>query len=132
MKNIYETNRRVKYLKYCSDKINEIKNERIEEVPFVKKEIDSYYQELNPETLYLEKEEYEFLNYIIETKLSKMEREIVKNIFGFYGNICSISKTASKLKISVRMAHIIRTEAFRKIKMFLNSDIIVNQKSKKH
>ena len=34
MKNIYEINRRIEYLKYCSDRIYEINYTKIDEVPF--------------------------------------------------------------------------------------------------
>lgn len=122
MKSQIATNRRIEYLRYCSEKIDNIDSKKVKEVPFIKKEIDSFYQELNPETLLLEKDEYEYLNYILDNKLSRMEREIIKNIFGFYGKPSNLSKTASKLKISVRMTAVIRDEALRKLTLLLKPE----------
>lgn len=66
----------------------------IQEVAFNQKEINSFYQELNPEELYLKKEEYIYLKQVISS-LSLLEKTFLTLKYSYnYSNaeICSYLK----------------------------------------
>lgn len=121
--------KRIDYL----NKMFEISNKRnILEVDFNLSEINEIYRELDPETIFIEKEEYIFLRYIIENKLRPKERDVLKLRFGFTGKNYNYKEISSILKINKRAVLQIEKSAIKNLKFFLiHDDLFYKKKSSK-
>ena len=95
----------------------------IQEVAFNQKEIDSFYQELNPEELYLKKEEYIYLKQVISS-LSLLEKTFLTLKYSYnYSN----EEIYSYLKMNEYQVGALKRRTLEKLKRMLT---INNQKKK--
>lgn len=90
----------------------------IQEVAFNQKEIDSFYQELNPEELYLKKEEYIYLKQVISS-LSLLEKTFLTLKYSYnYSN----EEICSYLKMNEYQVGALKRRTLEKLKRMLTID----------
>lgn len=95
----------------------------IQEVAFNQKEIDSFYQELNPEELYLKKEEYFYLKQVI-LSLNLLEKTFLTLKYSYnYSN----EEICFYLKMNEYQVGALKRRTLEKLKRMLT---INNQKKK--
>ena len=93
-------------------------------------EVNKEMYELNPETSYIEREEYNHLRYLIDTRLRDYEKEIIYMTFGFYDRCYSSALIAKKLKVPTRFVNCCRKEIILKLKKWIIDEDIVKKSSK--
>lgn len=90
----------------------------IQEVAFNQKEIDIFYQELNPEELYLKKEECIYLKQVISS-LSLLEKTFLTLKYSYnYSN----AEIASYLKMNEYQIGALKRRTLEKLKRMLTID----------
>ena len=99
-----------------------------QEVEYKEAEIEKLGSIPDPLTLYIEKEEIEYLRYLIFNKLNFFEMAIICMTFGINCHPYSKYEIAKKLKISNDLCNFLRKQAFNKLKKYLEDDTL-NKKS---
>ena len=99
-----------------------------QEVEYKEAEIEKIGSIPDPLTLYIEKEEIEYLRYLIFNKLNFFEMAIICMTFGINCHPYSKYEIAKKLKISNDLCNFLRKQAFNKLKKYLEDDTL-NKKS---
>lgn len=109
--------------------------QKMEESLFIKQEVEYKEAEIeklgnipDPLTLYIEKDEIEYLRYLIFNKLNFLEMAIICMNFGINCQPYSKQEIAKKLKISNDLCNFLRKQAFNKLKKYLEDDTL-NKKS---
>ena len=127
MKSDNKIKRRLNYLINIDQKMEEslfIK----QEVEYKKAEIEKLGSIPDPLTLYIEKDEIEYLRYLIFNKLNFFEMAVICMTFGINCHPYSKQEIAKKLKISNDLCNFLRKQAFNKLKKYLEDDTL-NKKS---
>lgn len=119
------------YLEYCKIKYKDT-FPYVYEDEFDIEEVDSFYQNLNPETRYLEREEYQYLRYLLLNHVSLKSRKIMYLLYGFYDGICySHVEVAKKLNVSTKSVLITNYRILKKLKSCLLEEVDNTKKSSK-
>ena len=127
MQNDNKIKKRLNYLINIDQKI-EASLATKQEVEYKETEIEKLGSLPDPLTLYIEKEEIEYLRYLIFNKLNFFEMAIICMTFGINCHPYSKYEIAKKLKISNSIIESLRKEAFNKLKKYLEDDTL-NKKS---
>lgn len=127
MQNDNKIKKRLNYLINIDQKI-EASLATKQEVEYKETEIEKLGSLPDPLTLYIEKEEIEYLRYLIFNKLNFLEMAIICMNFGINCQPYSKQEIAKKLKISNDLCNFLRKQAFNKLKKYLEDDTL-NKKS---
>lgn len=127
MKSDNKIKKRLNYLINIEQKMEESLSIK-QEVEYKEAEIEKLGNIPDPLTLYIEKEEIEYLRYLIFNKLNFLEMAIICMNFGINCQPYSKQEIAKKLKISNDLCNFLRKQAFNKLKKYLEDDTL-NKKS---
>ena len=127
MKNDNKIKKRLNYLINIDQKM-EASLVRKQEIEYKETEIEKLGSFPDPLTLYIEKEEVEYLRYLIFNKLNFFEMAVICMTFGINCHPCSKSEIAKKLKLNNNIVESFKREAINKLKKYLEDDTL-NKKS---
>ena len=116
----------IELMKRFSEKI--CKEIKFETLPL--SEVDKEICELDPETIYIEGDEYNHLRYLIDTRLRDYEKEIIYMTFGFYDRRYNKYEIARKLKMTSTYITQCRKKILLKLKKWILEDDIVKKSSR--
>lgn len=116
----------IELMKRFSEKI--CKEIKFETLPL--SEVDKEICELDPETIYIEGDEYNYLRYLIDTRLRDYEKEIIYMTFGFYDRRYNKYEIARKLKMTSTYITQCRNKILLKLKKWILEDDIVKKSSR--
>ena len=114
MKSDNKIKRRLNYLINIEQKMEESLSIK-QEVEYKEAEIEKLGSIPDPLTLYIEKEEIEYLRYLIFNKLNFFEMAIICMTFGINCHPYSKYEIAKKLKISNDLCNFLRKQAINKL-----------------